>query len=143
MFGHDAVEDELGDVEHQHRQARTDEARATVHGAGAAITEPVPLYLLESMGFENQTPEAFSEAIEEGTDVAPAVLNETVSLFDARAVSLLAYNDQTTSPETEEVRAAAENAGVAVVSLTETLPDGDSYISWMSANIDAIIDAVG
>ena len=113
-------------------------ARAADLGAGAsvAITEPVPLYLLERAGFENVTPDAFSEAIEEGTDVPPAVLRDTL---DAVAeADLLAYNSQTASPETEQVREAAEAAGVAVVDFAETLPDGETYVSWMLANVAAL-----
>ena len=33
-----------------------------------AITEPVPLYLVQDAGLVNATPEEFSEAAEEGTD---------------------------------------------------------------------------
>jgi zinc/manganese transport system substrate-binding protein len=111
-------------------------------GLGVAITEPVPLYLLEAVGLENVTPEAFSEAIEEGTDVAPATLRDTLAVFDAGSVALLAYNAQTASAETEQVRAAAEAAGVPVVEFTETLPDGADYVSWMTSNLNAISAAL-
>ena len=110
-------------------------------GLTAAITEPVPPYLLADAGFANATPEAFSEAIEEGTDVAPTVLQETLALFDSGSVALLAYNAQTASPETERVREAAEAAGVPVIDFTETLPDGVDYLGWMTANVDAIESA--
>ena len=105
-------------------------------GKTAAITEPVPLYLLEQAGFENVTPDEFSEAIEEGTDVPPAVLADTLDIVGS--VALLAYNSQTASPETEQVKAAAEKAGVPVVQFTETLPDGEDYISWMTSNVAAL-----
>ena len=111
-------------------------------GLGVAITEPVPLYLLEAAGLENVTAEAFSEAIEEGTDVAPATLRDTLAVFDSGSVALLAYNAQTASSETEQVRAAAEAAGVPVVEFTETLPDGADYVSWMTSNLDAISAAL-
>jgi len=116
----------------------------TAHdGEGVAITEPVPLYLLEDAGLVNRTPEAFSEAIEEGTDVSPTVLKETLDLFGTGTVALLAYNEQTSGAETEEVKTAAENAGVPVLSFTETLPDGKDYLSWMTENVDAVADALG
>jgi len=111
-------------------------------GTGVAITEPVPLYMLEASGLVNETPGEFSEAIEEGTDVSPAVLNETLQLFSTGAVEVLAYNEQTTGPETEQLKAAAEEAGVAVISVTETLPDGQDYLSWMTGNLDALTDAL-
>ena len=111
-------------------------------GLGVAITEPVPLYLLEAAGFTNRTPEAFSEAIEEGSDVAPATLSQTLELFDSGSVALLAYNSQTASAETERVRVAAEKNGVPVVEFTETMPDGADYVSWMTDNLSAISAAV-
>lgn len=107
-------------------------------GAGVAITEPVPLYMLEACGLVNKTPDEFSEAIEEGSDVSPAVLKETLDLFTDDEVELLAYNEQTAGPETEQVLAAAKSNEVAVVPVTETLPSGDDYIGWMTANLSAI-----
>ncbi|WP_349865522.1 metal ABC transporter solute-binding protein, Zn/Mn family [Leifsonia sp. WHRI 6310E] len=122
---------------------RTAELKTTYAGEGVAITEPVPLYLLESAGLENKTPEAFSEAIEEGTDVSPAVLQDMLGVIQGGSVKLLAYNEQTSGPETEKVLAAAKQAGVPVVPVTETLPSGKDYIGWMNANIDAVAKALG
>ena len=118
------------------------EQQASTSGAGVAITEPVPGYLLDALGAENRTPEEFSEAIEEGGDVAPAVLQETLDLFTGGQVKALVYNEQTTGPETEQVLTAAEGAGVAVVPVTETLPEGEDYVSWMQSNIDAVAAAL-
>lgn len=111
-------------------------------GQGVAVTEPVPLYLLEEVGLVNLTPEAFTEAIEEGADVPPTALQETLDVIDGGDVVLLAYNSQTESAETERVREAAEAAGIPVVDFSETLPDGEDYLSWMTANLDAIESAL-
>ena len=56
---------------------------------------------------------------------------------------MLAYNEQTSGPETEKVLAAAQGHGVAVVPVTETLPAGQDYVSWMTANLAAIQTALG
>lgn len=119
-------------------EARLDALAAQTIGLGAAITEPVPLYLLLAAGFTNVTPDAFSEAIEEGTDVAPAALQQTLDTVTGPDVALLAYNAQTAGTETEQVREAVEAAGIPVVEFTETLPVGDDYLSWMASNVDAI-----
>ncbi|WP_432893537.1 metal ABC transporter solute-binding protein, Zn/Mn family [Kribbella sp. CA-245084] len=116
--------------------------KAAHNGDGAAITEPVPVYLLTACGLVNKTPGEFSEAIEEGTDVPAAVLQETLTLFSAKQVKLLAYNEQTSGPETEKVLAAAKANGVVVVPVTETLPDGKDYLGWMTSNLDAIRSAL-
>ena len=121
---------------------REAQLKATYAGAGVSITEPVPLYLLQAIGLVNRTPAEFSHAIEDGTDVAPAVLQQTLALYTDHAVRLLAYNEQTTGPETEAVLKAARANGVSVVPVTETLPAGDTYVSWMTANLAAVAAAL-
>lgn len=118
------------------------ELKASYAGEGVAITEPVPLYLLDAIGLVNKTPEKFSAAIEEETDVSPVVLKDTLQLFSGHEVKLLAYNEQTTGAETEKVLAAAKAAGIPVVPVTETLPAGTHYIEWMRGNLDAVKDAL-
>lgn len=111
-------------------------------GETFAITEPVPLYLLESAGLENVTPAEFSEAIEEGTDAPALVLQDVVALVSDGSVAFLAYNEQTVGPQTQEVLDAANDAGTPVVSFTELLPEGEQYVDWMAANLNAVADAL-
>jgi zinc/manganese transport system substrate-binding protein len=126
-----------------HALEKTEAAiRTTSAGRGAAVTEPVPLYLLDACGLVNRTPEAFSEAVEDETDVSPRVLEQTLALIDTRQVALLAYNEQASSPQTETVLAAARRHGVAVVPVTETLPAGRDYLTWMSGNVAAVESAL-
>jgi zinc/manganese transport system substrate-binding protein len=122
-----------------HQLAQRASGIATTHGgARVAITEPVPLYLLEAAGLENATPEEFSEAVEEGTDAPALVVRAVIDLVTRSDIALLAYNEQTVGPQTEQVLAAAQDAGTPVVSFTELLPEGEDYLSWMAANLDAI-----
>ncbi|WP_197067817.1 metal ABC transporter solute-binding protein, Zn/Mn family [Actinomyces polynesiensis] len=118
------------------------EVKSAHAGAGVAITEPVPLYLLEAMGLDNKTPEAFSEAIEEETDVPATVLDETLKLFSDHQVDALVYNEQTTGPQTEAVLSAAKDADIPVVPVQETLPAGLDYVSWQQKIIDEISAAL-
>lgn len=111
-------------------------------GEGVAITEPVPGYLLEATGLVDKTPGEFSEAIEEGDDVSAKVLQATLHLFSGRKVRALVYNEQTSGAQTEKVKSAAEAAGVPVVPVTETLPAGKDYLTWMNDNVDALADAL-
>lgn len=129
--------------------AQLDDMHASLHaideehgGSSVLITEPVPLYLLADAGFVNKTPDAFSEAIEEGNDVSATVVQQMLELVESGDIALLAYNEQTSGPITEQVKDAAVAASVPVVSFTETLPDGDDYVSWMTSNIDALSEAL-
>ena len=111
-------------------------------GAGVAVTEPVPLYLTDAAGLVDKTPEQFSKAIEDCTDVPPTVLSDTLALFTGRQVVVLVYNTQTSSPQTDQVLAAAKDNQIPAVGVTETLPAGQDYLSWMDANIMALAGAL-
>ena len=108
--------------------------------ARVVVTEPVPDYLLESAGLENVTPQEFSSAVEEGTDPPAAVVAQTLDLFrNQPPADVLIVNSQTESASTDQVRAAAEQAGVPVVEMSETLPEGvDDYVQWMNSNLDEL-----
>jgi zinc/manganese transport system substrate-binding protein len=111
-------------------------------GKGVAITEPVPLYMLEACKLVNRTPAQFSEAVEDGSDVSARVLAQTLDLFTSKKVDALVYNAQTSGPETSKVLTAAKAAGIPAVPVTETLPTGLTYLSWMTANLAAIRQAL-
>jgi zinc/manganese transport system substrate-binding protein len=126
-----AIEDEVAKV------------RAADQGTRVAVTEPVPLYLLEAAGLDNLTPDQFSEAVEADTDVPPAVLQQMLGLFTDKKVKALFYNEQAGGPQTDAVLTAAQDNGVAVVPVRETLPEGQDYLTWMQANVTALAGAVG
>ena len=109
--------------------AKVQAIKAAHDGTGIAVTEPVPLYLTEAAGLVDKTPERFSKAIEDGTDVPPTVLNDTLALFTGGQVAALVYNAQTASPETETVLNAARQNDIGVVPVTETLPENTDYLS--------------
>ena len=103
-----------------------------------AMTEPAPFYLLDEAGFANKTPEKFTQAVESGSDAPATVMAELTALLASGQVGLLAYNEQTENPQTEQVKSAAQAAGVPVADFSETLPPGSSYLAWMDANVAAL-----
>ncbi|MER7515482.1 metal ABC transporter solute-binding protein, Zn/Mn family [Streptomyces sp. NPDC126499] len=119
-------------------EARTDRIEARDAGTPVAVTEPVPLYLTEACGLVNRTPAAFSEAVEEGDEVSPRVLRETLALFTGGRVQALVHNEQTSGAQTEQAKEAAEDNGIPVVPVTETLPEGKDYLGWMADTITAL-----
>ncbi len=123
--------------------AKVDAIRAAHAGDRVAVTEPVPLYLVQDAGLQNATPEEFAEASEEGTDPPAAVLNETLELFTGRQVTALLANTQTEGAATRQVEQAATGAGIPVVTVTETLPAGvDDYLAWQGGQIDQLTAAL-
>ncbi|KHL04966.1 metal ABC transporter solute-binding protein, Zn/Mn family [Sinomonas humi] len=117
--------------------------RAAHSGEGVAVTEPVPLYMLEAAGLQDKTPEAFSSAVEAGNDVPPAALKEMQDLLSSHSIKLLAFNPQTESQQTEALKTYAQNAKVPVANFYETMPEGSDYVTWMTQNADEIATALG
>ncbi|MCR2793242.1 zinc ABC transporter substrate-binding protein [Microbacterium sp. zg.Y625] len=115
---------------------------AAHQGEGAFVTEPAPVYLAAAAGLVDLTPPAFSEAVEEGQDVPPATLLEALDVIASGDVAVLLTNAQTAGAETAEAVDAAEDVGVPVVEVTETLPGGATYIEWMQDNIRALATAL-
>ncbi|MET0735823.1 MAG: zinc ABC transporter substrate-binding protein [Microbacterium sp.] len=124
------------------RRAELAAIDATHAGTAIFVTEPVPLYLTEAAGLLNVAPAAFTEAVEEGQDVPPATLLEALKLLRSGDADVVVANLQTGGAETGAVVDEAETAGIPVVEFTETLPDGQTYLSWMKANIESLAGAL-
>ncbi|MFD5653381.1 metal ABC transporter solute-binding protein, Zn/Mn family [Streptomyces sp. NPDC127039] len=133
----ESFKDDLSALEDKEARIKADHG-----GESVAVTEPLPLYMVEASGLVNKTPDAFSEAVEEGGDVSPRTLRQTLALFADDRVAALVYNAQTTGPETEKVEQAARDNDVPVVPVTETLPDGEDYVGWMTSNVNALGSAL-
>jgi zinc/manganese transport system substrate-binding protein len=114
----------------------------TAAGAGAVITEPVPLYALQASGFTNLTPPEFSEAIEEDSDVPPALLQDVLNLIGDGSARVVVYNAQTGGPQTDAIIDVATDARVPIIGVTETLPEGEHYVDWQTDFLVALQDAL-
>jgi len=123
---------------------KLDTLAATHRGAQVVVTEPLPGYLVAQAGLADATPTEFVQAVEDDTDPPAAVVARTLALFDEPGrVHALVVNAQTRTAATDQVRRAAEAAGVPVVEMTETLPAGaDDYLAWMGSQVDALVAAV-
>lgn len=119
--------------------APLEEAIDRVHDGGHysyVQTEPIGEHLFEMAHMRDQTPRGFLASVEDDTDPSAADLTAALDLVREQQVDFLAFNAQTGTPVTERVREAAESADVVVVELTETLPDGEDYLTWMTGIVD-------
>jgi zinc/manganese transport system substrate-binding protein len=112
-------------------------------GAPIAFTENVAGYLTDTIGLKVLTPPEFMEAIESGTDPAPADVAAERDLLTARQVKALLYNSQVTSPLTEQIRALAVSNNVPVVAVAETIPPNfKTFQEWQLALLDDLEKAL-
>ena len=108
-------------------------------GAPIAFTENVAGYLTDAIGLKVLTPPEFMEAIESGTDPAPADVAEERDLITGHKVKALLYNSQVTSPLTEQIRALAVQNNVPVVAVAETIPkEFKTFQGWQLAQLDEL-----
>src|SRR5437899_10804762 len=117
--------------------------KAKYPGAPIAFTENVAGYLTDAIGLKVLTAPAFMEAIESGTDPAPADVAAERDLITGRKVKALLYNSQVTSPLTEQIRDLAVRSNVPVVAVAETMPATfKTFQEWQLAQLDDLEKAL-
>jgi len=112
--------------------------KAITTGYTYFATEPLALWLLADLGFKDLTPAEFSGAIENETDVSPLVMQNSLDLITTGKVKYLVVNLQTENSQTQQIIDAARDSEVRAVVLTEVLPEGTTYIQWMTANLKTL-----
>ncbi|MDX6507189.1 MAG: zinc/manganese transport system substrate-binding protein [Gaiellaceae bacterium] len=112
-------------------------------GAAVAYTEPVPGYLLAAAGLRNLAPPAFTRAIQNGSEPSASAVSAMTLLVARGRVRVLLYNSQAVSPITSRIRAAAADAGVPVVGVSETLPPHLDFQTWQLRQARALAGALG
>ena len=61
-----------------------------------------------------------------------------LDLINSHQVSAIVVNSQTETPATKQISDAARQAGLPIISVTETLPEGMDYLGWQRETIDEI-----
>jgi zinc/manganese transport system substrate-binding protein len=108
-----------------------------------ATTEPVADYMLQAAGAANLTPFTFQADVMNGTDPSPQSVALENSLFTQHKVKVLVYNEQVTDSLTQSFIKLAQQNGIPVVGVYETMPTpGYTYQSWMEAEVSDLNKAV-
>lgn len=124
-------------------EIRREALREKALGIGYVAAEGVANLMLDEAGFENVTPDALADAIEEEREVPPAALKQATDLIEGDVAGLLVVNAQVSDVATEELRAVAEAAGVPVFEASELIPASDmDYLDWMASILDQLQEAV-
>lgn len=152
----DKVADELGAIDPSNKDTYEANAKtfagklddlttkdAAIPDGKVVSTEPVAHYLLKTAGMTDVTPQAFSEAVEEETDPPVVAVADTTDLISHKKIVALVNNDQTETNVTNQLIGAAKKAGIPVINVSETLPQGvTGYVEWMTSQVDSLAAAV-
>lgn len=117
--------------------ARISELRKQFEGAPVTATEPVFGYMATALGFAMRN-ERFQIAVMNNAEPRASDVAAFESDLRKRAVRLLLYNRQATTPASERLKAIASQANIPIVGVTETEPADQSYQDWILAQLDAV-----
>ncbi len=111
-------------------------------GTPIGLTETIFLYQSVPLGLKVLTPFEFEKAIAEGNDPPADTVVETENQIRNGQVKILVYNEQTISPITTKAQADAKAANIPIVGVTETMPPGETYQTWMLRQLDELRSAL-
>lgn len=95
-----------------------------------AVSEPFFDYALESLGYQVVDPH-FAKAIEDGNDPSPKDIQELQQAIINHRIAFFVENRQTSDQMIDNMVRLARHHGVPVLKVTETKPNGTSYVQWM------------
>ncbi|QIV82667.1 metal ABC transporter solute-binding protein, Zn/Mn family [Mycolicibacterium frederiksbergense] len=120
------------------------EIKAGATGKSYAATESLFDDMAAELGLANRTPPGYQVASSNESDPSPADLDAFLRLLSDRGVDVLIYNTQTEGSVPQQLRAAAESAGVPVVDVTETpAPGAPTFEAWQVDQLTALAEALG
>ena len=122
--------------------ARLADLKAKYVGTPIALTETIFLYQSGLIGLKVLTPFSFEKAIAEGNDPSAADVITAEQQITSRKAKILVYNVQTATPITTKLQDEAKALSIPIVPVSETMPPGLHYQSWMSKQLDALASAL-
>jgi zinc/manganese transport system substrate-binding protein len=123
--------------------AAVDSLRGTAAGRTYAATEPVFDRMAVAIGLTDVSPEGYRRASSNHSDPAPGDLVAFEAALANGMADVLIYNTQTSGSVPEQLRAAADGAGVPVVEVSESPADASgSFVAWQLAQLSELSDAL-
>ena len=112
-------------------------------GRSYAATERIFDYMAQAIGLVDKTPPGYRQAAANETDPSPGDLQAFRDVLAGHRIDVLIFNPQTEGAVPDQLRAAAQQAGVPVVAITETVPSKDkSFQSWQMDQLGSLAKAL-
>jgi zinc/manganese transport system substrate-binding protein len=108
-------------------------------GASESIVSP----LADSVGLDMLTPYSFLKDISEGTDPTSADKATIDQQIRNKQIKVYVYNSQNSTPDIQAQVKLAQQEGIPVTTVTETLsPAGESFQEWMISELQGLESAL-
>jgi zinc/manganese transport system substrate-binding protein len=121
--------------------ARIAELRARHAGQIVTATEPVFGYMATALGLVMRN-ERFQLAVMNETEPSASDVAAFETDLRQHRVRVLLYNSQATTQAAERLLGIARQEAIPIVPITETMPAGQTYQSWMLGQLEALAAAL-
>jgi zinc/manganese transport system substrate-binding protein len=99
--------------------------------------------MLQAAGLDNLTPWPFQADVMNGVDPSAQDVSLEQGFFTQHQAKVLVYNQQVTDSLTQSLLTLAQQNGIPVVCVYETMPTpGYDYQTWMVAEVNAVQQAL-
>lgn len=113
-------------------------------GTNVGSTESVFVYMAQATGLNLTTPPGFMTAIATDSDPTAQDVATFRNQISSKSDKVLIYNTQTEGGLPTQMRDLANQSGVPVVNITETLvPAGATFQAWQQAQLADLLKALG
>jgi len=113
-------------------------------GTKVGASESIFAYLAEGTGLDLISPAGYLNAISEGADPSATDKATVEDQIATRAIKVLVYNSQNSTPEVQGLVNKAKTRGIPVVQITETMvPATATFQEWQTAQLKALLRALG
>ena len=123
-------------------QQKIDAIHSKYNGTPVALTETIYLYQTQPEGLNVLTPFEFMKANAEGTDPPANTVTSINNSINSKQAKILIYNVQTVTPITTNVQNEAKKQNIPVVPVSETMPSGKTYQTWMMDQLNTLETAL-
>ncbi|WP_225418481.1 metal ABC transporter solute-binding protein, Zn/Mn family [Lacticaseibacillus daqingensis] len=114
-----------------------DALKARAVGQKVAVSEPVFSNALSYLGYTIVN-DHFAQAVEESTDPSPKDIRALEAQIQGKQIAFFVQNTQVESKIVTNIVKQVRAAGIPVLQVTETMPAGKTYTSWMTAQYNQL-----
>jgi zinc/manganese transport system substrate-binding protein len=118
-------------------QQKIEQIKQKSMGKKVAVTEPVYDYTLSELGYK-VSDKAFALAIENETDPSPKMVEKLQKDVKDQRIEFIVNNQQTGNKVIDELLKLAKKNDIPVINVTETMPKGKNYQTWMLSQLNQI-----
>ncbi len=116
--------------------------KSTYAGTPVGLTETIYLYQAVPLGLNVLTPFEFQKAMAEGNDPPADTVVTAENQITHHQIKVLIYNEQTVTPSTTKLENDARAQNIPIVPVTETMPPGKTYQTWMLDQLNTLEQAL-